>query len=151
MRSITTDYNNSSYNSATKFTDVYSANGFTVPAKTPVDVRALMDSVGAGDYVLSATSIEAADTTVDLTVLSSLTQNITAKISTTATAGIPVKAKSADPTKVTVSPAVARADASGVAHFVITAVGGAANDTVNVVFGTYNATNVTVTYTLVAA
>ena len=55
MRSITTDYNNSAYNSATKFTCVYSANGLTVPANTPVDVRALTDSVGAGDYVASAT------------------------------------------------------------------------------------------------
>ena len=51
MRSITTDYNNSSYYNETKFTDVYSANGVTVAANTPVDVRAMMDSVGAGDYV----------------------------------------------------------------------------------------------------
>ena len=151
MRSITTDYNNASYNSATKFTDVYSGNGVTVPAKTPVNVRAMMDSVGAGDYVLSATSMEVADTTVDLPLDSTLTQGVTAKISTTATAGIPVKAISSDVTQVTVSPALARTDASGVAHFTITNVGGVATNSIDVDFKTYGATDVTVTYTLVEA
>lgn len=151
MRSITTDYNNASYASATKFTDVYSGNGVTIPAKTPVDVRSMMDSVGAGDYVLSATSMEVSDTTVDLTLEGTVTQGVTAKISTTATVGIPIRAVSSDVTQVTVTPALARTNASGVAYFTITNVGGVATNSIDVDFKTYGATDVTVTYTLVEA
>ena len=90
MRSITTDYNNSAYNSATKFTDVYSANGVTVPAKTPVNVRSMMDSVGAGDYVLSADTITIDHSTATVAHGSTGTSVITATISSAATAGIPI-------------------------------------------------------------
>ena len=145
MRSITTDYNNSSYNSETKFTDVYSAHGVTVPANTPVNVRSMMDSVGAGDYVLSATSMEIDDSTISVAAGSTIASVITAKISTTATAGIPVAVTSSAPTKATVSPALVRTAADGTATFTVT---GVAAGSSTLTFKTYGATSVTAAVTV---
>lgn len=150
MRTITTDYNNSAYNSETKFTCVYSANGLTVAAATPVDVRALNDSVGAGDYVASATSMEIDSETSTPDVGGTDTITITAKISTTATAGIPVRAISDDPAVATVSPSLARTKANGTVDFVITAVG-ADTEEATITFKTYGADDVTCAVTITEA
>lgn len=149
MRTITTDYNNSSYYSETKFTDVYSANGVTVAANTPVNVRSMMDSVGAGDYVLSATSMDISDETLTPDVDATDTITITTKISSTATAGIPVKAVSSDASKVTVSPAFARAGSDGTITFTITAVG-VDTDEATITFSTYGATDAECVVTITA-
>ena len=149
MRSITTDYNNSSYYNETKFTDVYSANGVTVAANTPVDVRAMMDSVGAGDYVLSATSMDINSATATPAPGATATSVITTKISSTATAGIPVYAVSSDPTKVTVSPSLVRSASDGTATFTLTAVG-TNTQTATITFKTYGATNKTCAVTITA-
>ncbi len=149
MRSITTDYNNAAFYSATKFTDTETGNGFTVAANNPVNVRALNDSVSAGSYVASATSIELEAATLTPAPDAVVVFSVTAKISTTATAGIPVKASSSDPTKVTVSPSVARADATGVAKFTITAVG-EDTEAATLTFATYGATNQTCAVTITA-
>jgi hypothetical protein len=147
MRTITTDYNNSAYASATKFTCVYSANGLTVAAGNPVNVRSMFDSVGAGDYVASATSMEIDSETSTPDVDGTDTITITAKISTTATAGIPVRAISDDPTVATVSPALARTKANGTVDFVITAVG-ADTEEATITFKTYGADDVTCAVTI---
>jgi hypothetical protein len=145
MRSITTDYNNSAYNSATKFTDVYSANGVTVPAKTPVNVRSMMDSVGAGDYVLSADTIAVDDATIAVAADATIASVITATISSVATAGIPIAVTSSDPTKATVSPALVRTKADGTATFTVT---GVAAGSSTLTFKTYGATSVTAAVTV---
>ena len=145
MRSITTDYNNSSYNSATKFTDVYSANGVTVPAKTPVNVRSMMDSVGAGDYVVSADTLAIDHATATVAHGSTGTSVITATISSVATAGIPIAVTSSDTTKATVSPALVRTKADGTATFTIT---GVAAGSATLTFKTYGATSVTCAVTV---
>lgn len=149
MRTITTDYNNASYASETKFTCVYSANGLTVPANTPVDVRALNDSVGAGDYVASATSMDIDSATSTPAPAGTDTITITTKISSTATAGIPVKASSSDTAKVTVSPAFGRTKADGTIDFVLTAVG-TDTQTATITFKTYGATDKTCAVTITA-
>ena len=145
MRDLTTDYNNSSYNSATKFTDVYSANGVTVPAKTPVNVRSMMDSVEAGDYVLSADLLAIDSATASVAHGSTTTSTITASISSVATAGIPVTVTSSDTTKATVSPALVRTKADGTAVFTIT---GVAAGSATLTFKTYGATSVTCAVTV---
>ena len=145
MRSITTDYNNSSYNSATKFTDVYSANGVTIAAKNPVNVRSMMDSVGAGDYVLSADTIAIDHATATVAHGSTGTSVITATISSAATAGIPISVTSSDTTKATVSPALVRTKADGTASFTIT---GVAAGSATLTFKTYGATSVTCAVTV---
>jgi hypothetical protein len=150
MRTITTDYNNSAYNSETKFTCVYSANGLTVAAATPVDVRSMTDSVQAGDYVASATSMDIDASTSTPDVGGTDTVTITTKISSTATAGIPVRAISSDTAKVTVSPALARAKADGTVDFVLTAVG-TDTQTATITFKTYGATDKTCAVTITEA
>lgn len=150
MRTITTDYNNSAYNSETKFTCVYSANGLTVAAATPVDVRSMTDSVQAGDYVTSATSMDIDSNTSTPDVGGTDTVTITTKISSAATAGIPVRASSSDTAKVTVTPALARSKADGTVDFVLTAVG-TDTQTATITFKTYGATNKTCAVTITEA
>ena len=150
MRTITTDYNNSAYNSETKFTCVYSANGLTVAAATPVDVRSMTDSVQAGDYVASATSMDIDSATSTPDVGGTDTVTITTKISSAATAGIPVRAYSSDTAKVTVTPALARSKADGTVDFVLTAVG-TDTQTATITFKTYGATNKTCAVTITEA
>ena len=50
MRQITTNWNNSAYNSQTIFVDNNSGNTVTIPANTPVNVRSMVDSVESGFY-----------------------------------------------------------------------------------------------------
>ena len=149
MRTITTDYNNASYASATKFTDVYSANGVTVPAKTPVNVRSMMDSVGAGDYVLSADELAISATTATPAPAATATLTLTAKISSAATAGIPIAATSSNTARVTISPALARTKADGTAVFTLTAVG-TDTQTATLTFKTFGATSKTCAVTITA-
>ena len=89
----------------------------------------------------SATSTPAPEDTDTIT--------ITTKISTVATAGIPVRAYSSDVTKVTVSPALARSKSDGTVDFVITAVGDD-TDTATITFKTYGATDKTCAVTITA-
>jgi uncharacterized protein YjdB len=107
----------------------------------------MFDSVGAGDYVASATSMEIDSETSTPDVGGTDTITITAKISTTATAGIPVRAISDDPTVATVSPALARTKANGTVDFVITAVG-ADTEEATITFKTYGADDVTCAVTI---
>lgn len=142
MRSITTDYNNSAFYSETKFTDTATANGITIAANKPVDVRALNDSVSAGAFVPSATSMDISAATLTPAPAATANVSITTKISTTATPGIPVKAVSSNPSKVSVSPAVARAGSGGSVMFTVSALG-ANTDTATLTFSSYGAADKT--------
>jgi hypothetical protein len=136
MRTITTDWNNASYASATSFTDI-KGGVLAIPANTPSDVRALQHSVIAGDYIEGAlTNFTRSPTTS--TKAAAETQVCTVTVtnaSAVAMPGILLTAVSGTPARATVSPAEAKTDANGQVAFTITAV---ASGACTVTFATKN-------------
>ena len=122
MRSITTNWNNSAYNSAGTFVDVISGNTVTIPANTPVDFRALVDSVENGAYVYNPDSVVASPDTLSTAADDVDTTTVTVTLSSVAVENAPILAASDDEGVATVSPAKANADASGQYVFTITSV-----------------------------
>lgn len=122
MRSITTNWNNTAYNSAGTFVDVISGNTVTIPANTPVDFRALVDSVENGAYVYNPDTLTATPATIASAPDDVDTVVVNVTLSSAAVENAPIKASSSDVTKATVSPAIANADASGNYTFTVTSV-----------------------------
>lgn len=122
MRSITTNWNNSAYNSAGTFVDVISGNTVTIPANTPVDFRALVDSVENGAYVYNPDTVVANPDTLSTVADDVDTTVVTVTLSAAAVENAPILASSDDVAVATVSPAKANADANGQYTFTITSV-----------------------------
>jgi hypothetical protein len=127
MRTLTTDWNNVAYASATTYCDRYAGTYVTIPANTPVDVRSMSDSVIGNDYYVltripdtlavdSAGNAEtvAVDATVDVVV--TVTDNPLAVL------GVRVTATSQDPTKVSVDAPHKITDSNGQCTFTLTGV-----------------------------
>lgn len=123
MRSITTNWNNSAYNSAGTFVDVISGNTVTIPANTPVNFRAMVDSVEAGAYVYNPSSVVANPDTLSTVEDDVDTTVVTVTLSSVAVENAPIKASTSNAAVATVSPAKANANASGQYTFTITSVG----------------------------
>lgn len=122
MRSITTNWNNSAYNSAGTFVDVKSNVTVTIPANTPVNFRSMVDSVESGAYVYNPDTLDASPATTTKAATQTQVVTVTVTLSAVGVENAPIRAVSSDVTKATVSPAFANANASGVATFTITAV-----------------------------
>ena len=122
MRSITTNWNSSAYDSAGTFIDVKSGNSVTIPANTPVNFRAMVDSVESGGYVYAPDTLTATPATIASapTDVDTVTVNVT--LAAAAVENAPVKATTSNEAKATVSPAIANTDASGNYIFTITSV-----------------------------
>lgn len=122
MRSITTNWNNSAYNSATTFLDKATGTSITVAANTPVNVRAMIDSVEAGAYTYAPDSLVADPATLSTVADDVDTVTVTVTLSAAAVDGAPISAASDDVAVATVSPAFANANSSGEYVFSVTSV-----------------------------
>lgn len=122
MRDITTNWNNSAYNSQTVFVDYATGNTVTVPANTPVNVRSMYDSVGAGTYQVNPGAIAASEETLATAPEDESEVTVTVTLGDAYVADTPVKAVSSAPAKATVSPALAWTATDGTATFTITSV-----------------------------
>jgi hypothetical protein len=122
MRSITTNWNNSAYNSATTFLDRATGISVTVPANTPVNVRAMVDSVDAGAYTYAPNALVATPATIASAEDDVDTVAVAVTLTSVGVAGAPIKAVSDDVEVATVSPVFANADSSGNYTFTITSV-----------------------------
>ena len=127
MRTLTTDWSNSSYADAATFLDRRAGTFVTIPAATPVDSRSMADSVIGGDYVTFAYTLDTltADSAGDAESVeeeASTDVVVTVKDNPIAMPNIRITATSADTDVFTVSPAYAVTDANGQATFTITGV-----------------------------
>ena len=122
MRSITTNWNSSAYDSAGTFVDVISGNTVTIPANTPVNFRSLVDSVESGSYIYAPDALTATPATVASAPLDKDTVVINVSLSAANVENAPVVATTSDATKATVSPTIANTDKSGNYTFTITSV-----------------------------
>jgi len=122
MRTLTTNWNNSAFNSETVFVDGRTGNTMTIGANRPVDVRTMYDSVESGTYKFDADSIAADPATISSEPEDVDTVTVTVEIDSVGVAGYPVKAASDDVTVATVSPQLAFTKDDGTAVFTITSV-----------------------------
>lgn len=122
MRSITTNWNNSAYNSAGTFVDTISGVSVTIPANTPVNFRAMVDSVEAGAYVYAPDTTTVTPDTLSTVADDVDTVTVAVTLSAAAVKNAPIFATTDDATVATVSPAKANADANGQFVFTITSV-----------------------------
>jgi hypothetical protein len=119
MRDITTNWNNSAYNSSTIFVDRATGSTVTIPANKAVDVRSMVDSVQSGAYFNNPTSATVSDDTLAIAVEETDTVTVTLD---PVVAGMLITAVTDDDEIATVSPASARTLANGTAVFTVTAV-----------------------------
>ena len=119
MRDITTNWNNSAYNSSTIFVDRATGSTVTIPANKAVDVRSMFDSVQSGAYFNNPTSATVSDDTLAIAVEETDTVTVTLD---PVVAGMLITAVTDDDDVATVSPASARTLANGTAVFTVTAV-----------------------------
>jgi len=119
MRDITTNWNNSAYNSQTIFVDRATGSTVTIPANKPVDVRSMVDSVQSGAYFNNPTSLTASEET--LATAPEDTDAVTVTVDPVV-AGMLVTAVTNDSGVATVSPASGRTLANGTVVFTITSV-----------------------------
>jgi hypothetical protein len=119
MRDITTNWNNSAYNSSTIFVDRATGSTVTIPANKAVDVRSMVDSVQSGAYFNNPTSATVSDDTLAIAVEETDTVTVTLD---PVVAGMLITAVTDDDDVATVSPASARTLANGTAVFTVTAV-----------------------------
>jgi hypothetical protein len=136
MRTITTDWNNVAYASATTYCDRYAGTYVTIPANEPTKTRSMADSVlGNHYYVLSnVPDTLAVDSVADAeSVAVDADVDVVVTISKTpiAVPNIRVTATSADVTKVTVDAPYKLTDSNGQVTFTLHGVAAA---TKNVVF-----------------
>jgi hypothetical protein len=119
MRDITTNWNNSAYNSSTVFVDRATGSTVTIPANKAVDVRSMVDSVQSGAYFNNPTSATVSDDTLAIAVEETDTVTVTLD---PVVAGMLITAVTDDDDVATVSPASARTLANGTAVFTVAAV-----------------------------
>jgi hypothetical protein len=122
MRTLTTNWNNSAFNSETVFVDGRTGNTMTIGANRPVDVRTMYDSVESGTYKFDADSIAADPATISSEPEDVDTVTVTVEIDSVGVAGYPVKASSDDVTVATVSPLLAFTKGDGTVVFTVTSV-----------------------------
>jgi uncharacterized protein YjdB len=145
MRTITTNWNNSAYNSQTIFVDNASGNTVTIPANTPVNVRSMVDSVESGSYQYNPDAITRNPSTLSIDIGDTGTSTATVTLDSVGMSQFPVKAVSGTPAVATVSPALGRTLANGTVVFTVTGVS-AGEATVTLTAGT-RTTTVVVTVT----
>ena len=119
MRDITTNWNNSAYNSSTIFVDRATGSTVTIPANKAVDVRSMVDSVQSGAYFTNPTSATSSEETLATAPEDEDTVTVTLD---PVSAGFPVRAVSDDTDVATVSPALGRTLSNGTVVFTITSV-----------------------------
>jgi hypothetical protein len=119
MRDITTNWNNSAYNSSTIFVDRATGTTVTIPANKAVDVRSMFDSVQSGAYFTNPTSATSSEETLATAPEDEDTVTVTLD---PVSGGFPVRAVSDDTDVATVSPALGRTLANGTVVFTITSV-----------------------------
>jgi hypothetical protein len=122
MRTITTNWNASSYYDETVFVDGASGNTMTVGANRPVDVRTMFDSVASGVYKVDADSIAADPATLSTAPDDEDTVTITVEADGGVVGNYPVKAATDDAGVATVSPKLAYTDGNGEVTFTVTSV-----------------------------
>lgn len=120
MRSITTNWNSSTYNNATTFVDKISGSSVTIPANTPVNVRSMIDSVESGGYIYQPDGVVVNQETLSTAVDDEDVVVVTITNSAVPVAGAPITVTFAETTIVSVSPMFAYAAANGTASFTIT-------------------------------
>jgi len=122
MRAITTNWNNSAYNSAGTFLDRKTGTSVTIPANTPVNFRGMVDSVESGAYSYAPDTVVADPGTLAPSVEDVDVVEVTVTLSSVAVDGAPIKAVSDDVEVATVSPAFANANSQGKYIFTITSI-----------------------------
>jgi hypothetical protein len=122
MRTLTTNWNASSFYNETVFVDRASGNTMTVGANSPVRVRTMFDSVQSGAYKIDADSIDADPATLSTEPDDEDTVTVTVEVDGDVAAGYPVKAATDDAGVATVSPLLAHTKEDGTAVFTITSV-----------------------------
>jgi hypothetical protein len=122
MRAITTNWNSSAYASAATFVDKVSGNAVTVPALNPMNHRSMVDSVESGAYIYQPDELTVSDETLATAPEDEDEVTVTVNLDSVPVAGAPVRATSADPAVVTVSPALAYTDENGEVVFTVVSV-----------------------------
>ena len=122
MRTLTTNWNNSAFNSETVFVDGRTGNTMTIGANRPVDVRTMYDSVESGTYRFDADSISADPATLSTEPEDSDTVTVTVEIDSVGVANYPVKASSDDVAVATVSPPLAFTKGDGTVTFTVASI-----------------------------
>ena len=128
MRAITTNWNNSAYALSATFVDKVSGNAVTVPALNPMNHRSMIDSVEAGAYIYAPDSVVSDPATLATAPDDEDVVTVTVELDSVPVAGAPVRAVSADPAVVTVSPTLAYTDENGEVTFDVVSVADGVED-----------------------
>lgn len=142
MREITTNWNNAAYALSATFVDKITGNAVVIPALNPMNHRSMIDSVDAGAYIYAPDSVSVDQSTVAFNVGDTDVLTVTVELDSNPVEGAPVRATSADPDVVTVSPSVGYTDANGEVVFTVEGIDDGAEDV------TFNCGNVSDTTTV---
>ena len=128
MRAITTNWNNSAYALSASFVDKVTGNAVTVPALNPMNHRSMVDSVESGAYIYTPDSVAASTNALATEPEDENVVTVTVELDSVPVVGAPVRAVSADPAVVTVSPALAYTDDNGEVDFTLVSVADGVED-----------------------
>jgi hypothetical protein len=128
MRAITTNWNNSAYALSATFVDKVSGNAVTVPALNPMNHRSMIDSVESGAYIYAPDSVVSDPATLSTEPDDEDVVTVTVELDSVPVVRAPVRATSADPAVVTVSPALAYTDENGEVTFDVVSVADGVED-----------------------
>ena len=145
MRAITTNWNNSAYALSATFVDKITGNAVTIPALNPMNHRSMIDSVESGGYIYAPDSVVSDPATLATEPDDVDTVTVTVELDSVPVVGAPVRAVSADPTVVTVSPFIGYTDDNGEVVFTVTSIADGVEDITFSCGNVSDTTEVTVT------
>ena len=145
MREITTNWNNSAYSLSATFVDKITGNAVTIPALNPMNHRSMIDSVESGGYIYAPDSVVSDPATLATEPDDVDTVTVTVELDSVPVVGAPVRAISADPTVVTVSPFIGYTDDNGEVDFTVTSIDDGVEDITFSCGNVSDTTEVTVT------
>ena len=145
MRAITTNWNNSAYALSATFVDKITGNAVTIPALNPMNHRSMIDSVESGGYIYAPDSVVSDPATLATEPDDVDTVTVTVELDSVPVVGAPVRAVSADPTVVTVSPFIGYTDDNGEVDFTVTSIDDGVEDITFSCGNVSDTTEVTVT------
>jgi hypothetical protein len=145
MRAITTNWNNAAYALSATFVDKITGNAVTIPALNPMNHRSMIDSVESGGYIYAPDSVVSDPATLATEPDDVDTVTVTVELDSVPVVGAPVRAVSADPTVVTVSPFIGYTDDNGEVDFTVTSIDDGVEDITFSCGNVSDTTEVTVT------
>jgi hypothetical protein len=145
MREITTNWNNAAYALSATFVDKITGNAVTIPALNPMNHRSMIDSVESGGYIYAPDSVVSDPATLATEPDDVDTVTVTVELDSVPVVGAPVRAVSADPTVVTVSPFIGYTDDNGEVDFTVTSIDDGVEDITFSCGNVSDTTEVTVT------